>query len=502
MFRLYADKNRLTVIQREPITSGSVNVYQVQFEFSPDWDELTRTAVFKTDSKSKAVLLDDSNECFIPWEVLTTFGWRLSVGVYGTQGTKTVLPTVWADMGVILQGTTTGSGSQPPTPELWEQELAQKGDGLSYDGRNLSLMSGNKPLSTVQISGGDGEYVPVPGPPGPQGPEGPQGPKGDPGPQGEQGEAGPQGPAGEPGPQGEPGPTGPQGPKGDPGDTPYIGENGNWWIGGKDTGVAATGSGDVEVIQGPPGPQGPQGEQGPEGPQGPPGEKGEKGDPGERGPEGPQGIQGVQGEKGDPGDRGPEGPQGPQGVPGEQGPKGDLGEQGPAGLPGADGFSPTLDVTVIDGGHRVSITDVNGEKSFDVMDGKSGGGSTGGMSVPSGVIWPWYHTAEQAVPDGWVLCDGQNGTFDLRGRFLLGASDDHPMGETGGEEEVTLTVEQMPEHLHGLSMDSVKITNTGTFSIPSISNLNREPKSTQTSGSSQPHPNMPPYFALDYIMKL
>lgn len=39
---------------------------------------------------------------------------------------------------------------------------------------------------------------------------------------------------------------------------------------------------------------------------------------------------------------------------------------------GGDGFSPIVNVTPIDGGHKVSITDKNGEKTFDVMDGKDG----------------------------------------------------------------------------------------------------------------------------------
>lgn len=50
---------------------------------------------------------------------------------------------------------------------------------------------------------------------------------------------------GKPGPAGSgegEGIPGPPGPKGDPGDTPYIGENGNWWIGGTDTSVSASGN--------------------------------------------------------------------------------------------------------------------------------------------------------------------------------------------------------------------------------------------------------------------
>ncbi len=54
---------------------------------------------------------------------------------------------------------------------------------------------------------------------------------------GEKGDPGQQGPKGDAGPQGD------RGPKGDPGDTPFIGDNGNWWIGDTDTGVSAVGSG-------------------------------------------------------------------------------------------------------------------------------------------------------------------------------------------------------------------------------------------------------------------
>jgi hypothetical protein len=99
------------------------------------------------------------------------------------------------------------------------------------------------------------------GPQGPQGekgetgPQGDQGLQGDPGPQGEQGEkglTGPKGEKGEIGPKGETGPQGPRGPqgetgpKGDPGShgsatIPTIGENGNWYIDGVDTGKSSKG---------------------------------------------------------------------------------------------------------------------------------------------------------------------------------------------------------------------------------------------------------------------
>ena len=170
MFQLYANKNQLAARRRETLTSGSINVYQVRFEFSPDWEGLERTAVFRAGTESRSVPLDDSGVCEIPWEVLASQGRRLSAGVYGTQGESLVLPTVWADLGAILEGAAPGEASRPPTPELWRQELDKKGDALDYDGQELHLKSGEKILSSVEIAGGGA--LPVPGPPGPAGSQG------------------------------------------------------------------------------------------------------------------------------------------------------------------------------------------------------------------------------------------------------------------------------------------------------------------------------------------
>ena len=210
MFVLYADKNRLTVLQKEPVTSGSVNVYPAQFKFSPDWDGLTAAAVFQTGGEPVSVLLDESGRCMIPPEALSRPMRHLMAGVWGVREGRVVLPTVWADLGVVLPGAAPGPDVTPPTPELWRQELDRKGDHLDYDGLRLRLLSGENVLSEVAITGGEGG-VPVPGPPGPQGEpgrDGEPGPAGPPGPQGEKGEKGD---------QGDPGPAGPQGPPGEQG---------------------------------------------------------------------------------------------------------------------------------------------------------------------------------------------------------------------------------------------------------------------------------------------
>lgn len=58
-----------------------------------------------------------------------------------------------------------------------------------------------------------------------------------------------------------------------------------------------------------------------------------------------------------------------------KGDKGNKGDQGDPGSAGNDGFSPTVSVETISGGHRITITDAAGSQSFDVLDGASGSGS-------------------------------------------------------------------------------------------------------------------------------
>lgn len=158
MFDLYADKNQLAVRGKEPVTSGSVNVYTARFEFSPGWEGLTRKAVFRAGSAARTVLLDEDGACTVPWEVLKAPGLSLLAGVFGSRE-DAALPTVWARLGLILEGVPGDSPGAEPTPEAWETELAKKGDVLAYNGLDLSLMSGDKTLSSVQIAGGGGGVI-------------------------------------------------------------------------------------------------------------------------------------------------------------------------------------------------------------------------------------------------------------------------------------------------------------------------------------------------------
>ena len=108
MFRFYAKKVVLELNQKEIVTSGSVNVYQCQFQFDNAWDGLEKTAVFQAGNDTISTILDETGMCIIPWEVLQDAKRTLYAGVYGTKNGNVVLPTIWASCGEIKEGVNPG----------------------------------------------------------------------------------------------------------------------------------------------------------------------------------------------------------------------------------------------------------------------------------------------------------------------------------------------------------------------------------------------------------
>lgn len=159
--------------------------------------------------------------------------------------------------------------------------------------------------------------------------------------------------------------------------------------------------------------------------------------------------------------------------------------------------------------------------------------------LPHGMIIDWYGTAD-TIPSGWALCNGLNGTPDLRGRMTICVNDSHPFKQTGGSESESLSIQQIPSHGHdgkttgadnvigkfsatvrpgygkyrngnGIvtveSREDSKIgggdhdTDWVTNYAINIGKISYSIKTNNT-GGNQPHNNMPPYYAIYKIMKL
>ncbi len=142
-------------------------------------------------------------------------------------------------------------------------------------------------------------------------------------------------------------------------------------------------------------------------------------------------------------------------------------------------------------------------------------------------------------PVGWLYCDGQSlpisendalfnligttyggdgqETFnlpDLRSRIPIHQGPQFQLAETGGAEEITLTVQQIPQHTHPLLASTAAgaaptpggnvLAENGSSSVyrPAPAATPMSPQSVGPVGGSQPHTNLQPYLTVNYIISL
>ena len=163
--------------------------------------------------------------------------------------------------------------------------------------------------------------------------------------------------------------------------------------------------------------------------------------------------------------------------------------------------------------------------------------TAGGGNVPTGVIVMWSG-ATNSIPAGWALCDGTNGTPDLRDRFVVGAGNSYGVWATGGEAAHAIQIYEMPSHTHSQdphnhnqdphshildgsggtdnanSSTYVRTDNQGGHHPPTSSAVATNQPATATNhytggpgnpqyeGPGQAFNILPPYYALAFIMKL
>ena len=127
MIKVIYNKTCGRCVQSEPLTSGMVG-QPIEFEYSADFDGLTLTAVF-TNGKTTVDVLNPGARCMIPHEVLDTVGTLVKVGIYAVKGDELVIPTVYANIGVVQKGADpSGDVSIDPTLPMWAQTQALIGN--------------------------------------------------------------------------------------------------------------------------------------------------------------------------------------------------------------------------------------------------------------------------------------------------------------------------------------------------------------------------------------
>ncbi len=136
-------------------------------------------------------------------------------------------------------------------------------------------------------------------------------------------------------------------------------------------------------------------------------------------------------------------------------------------------------------------------------------GTTPDESLPAGSIIMWSGTLA-SIPTGWQLCNGTNGTPDLRDRFVVGARQDSggvamtnvsgALTKIGGEAYHTLTIAEIPAHTHSYRWWNAWYF-SGSTELAAKGSYNDNAQ-TGSAGGGQPHNNLPPYYALCFIMKV
>jgi len=184
-------------------------------------------------------------------------------------------------------------------------------------------------------------------------------------------------------------------------------------------------------------------------------------------------------------------------------------------------------------------------QTYDNLYGIIGTAPTPPTPLPSGSIVLWSGSIG-SIPAGWYLCNGSNGTPDLRDRFIVGAGNTYAVDATGGSTSITatgsvsvsvsgtaLTEAQMPKHYHQMLGPNFVTTvpqnnqgNTGTFNGGTPDDPGQSYGTWSTGGSAasgststgtsngDAHTHsatgsftgnsvtyLPPYYALCYIMK-
>jgi hypothetical protein len=187
---------------------------------------------------------------------------------------------------------------------------------------------------------------------------------------------------------------------------------------------------------------------------------------------------------------------------------------------GTDGRPPS-EIWLTDGFfYKFVLTDSSDVtiQTYDNLYGIIGTAPTPATPTPAGVIVLWSGSIG-SIPAGWALCNGNNGTPDLRNRFIVGAGSTYSVDATGGSADAIVvshthtatSVVTDPGHNHTVDTGGTGTifqryqSGVTTLAGPGNTGTNTTGITVATTnasaGTSGTNANLPPYYALCYIMK-
>jgi hypothetical protein len=132
-------------------------------------------------------------------------------------------------------------------------------------------------------------------------------------------------------------------------------------------------------------------------------------------------------------------------------------------------------------------------------------------ALPSGVIVMWSGPLDK-IPAGWALCDGREGTPDLRSRFVLGVGAAEYLGDTGGSRSHQ---HRSRDHVHQIDPPAVRLrpvygssgyhgggARNHYYMLPRQTFDLRPFKSGPMTAPPDSVSHLPPYYKIAFIMKL
>jgi len=171
----------------------------------------------------------------------------------------------------------------------------------------------------------------------------------------------------------------------------------------------------------------------------------------------------------------------------------------------------------------IKLNDTAGNDGQVIVSKGSSASPEWGDAFVTGMIMLWSGSTS-SVPNGWRLCDGNGGTPDLRNRFVVGAGDTYAVDTTGGSANAVLvshnhtgSTSTTGNHNHTLPHHLVQaVAGTGDIDrdneyqqwkalpgqVTGTTGNHAHSFTTSTTGESGTNKNLPPYYALAYIMKV